>query len=473
MPFLLISAFLLAIAYPMIGTTAAVGVLVCSQILLLAKEIRTGQITGVGGFIFMSILFFSVRPIYMVIEKDYTLFTKLFLIRVDLTEVTSAVWWASLALWCFAVGAAAVPVWNRRRLLERWQRNKSVTTRLDVRPAYIWVTLGLQVATMPVMFVLVIYGRRLYRSALGAYAYDLPVVLQSIHVLAVVIAVAQWTKCRDLRSGVPVALSGGMLLVFAYLMRDVSNFRSFYIMGLLIAGFAVLQILKGRVGYAWLIVPVIFFQPLFQYLGQQRGMQNEELLEEGVLEQVVPDKSIADAYWNFYGYDGDMNIFDTFVAAKRSEPAYYPYVWSWLYVPLHFVPRALWKAKPKGGITQDGSFTRGAPYSCGIAGFFLLDGGLLWMLGSMFVLGYLVSMADWWVLTLPRGYLRCCLIGVLTVNGMLLSRFFLWQYFYQVLYYVTPILLLSWWIAKMSGKSTASRRSSHRRPRPSAAPVGA
>jgi membrane protein implicated in regulation of membrane protease activity len=66
------------------------------------------------------------------------------------------------------------------------------------------------------------------------------------------------------------------------------------------------------------------------------------------------------------------------------------------------------------------------------------------MLVCMIVLGFLVAAADLYALTLPRTYWRSCLISILAVNGMFLSRFTLWQYFYQALYMILPILLLIW-----------------------------
>ena len=153
-----------------------------------------------------------------------------------------------------------------------------------------------------------------------------------------------------------------------------------------------------------------------------------------------------------------MNIFDTFVAATRAEPKFHPYAASWLYAPLHFIPRAWWPSKPKRGITQDLSFMRGAPYCPGIVGFFLLDGGLFWMLGSITLLGFLLGILDAWVFTLPRGYVQYCFIGIVTVNAMFLTRFFLWQYFYQMLYAMIPIMALAWWFGRSKKMSAASAR---------------
>jgi len=115
-------------------------------------------------------------------------------------------------------------------------------------------------------------------------------------------------------------------------------------------------------------------------------------------------------------------------------------------VPLHLIPRAIWKSKPEKGVTQDMGYTKGAPTSPGIAGFFLIDGGLVWMLLCMAVLGYLISLLDWTILTMRPGYLQCCLIAIVTVNAMFLTRFFLWQYFYQVLYAAIPCIALAWYV---------------------------
>jgi len=448
MPFLLLSGFLRFAAYPLIGTTMAVWVLAGSQLALLVGEIRKRQVSGVGGFVFMSFLFFGVRPIYLIIENDYLLFQSLFLISVDLTEVGDSMWWASAGLLCFAIGAFLVPQVGRNWIQRRRAKARVRVSQQLVSSKVCYRLLFFQVLTLPVMYVLARGGRAIYNSGLGAYAYDLPVVLQSVHIITVVVLLERYLRTKSSQSLFLLGFSGFLFLDFTWLMRDVSMFRGFYIAGVMIAGIAALQRLKGRVGYAWLILPIVVLQPFFGYLGQDRYKKNEELSEAGIVSEAIGDQSVLEAYWKFYDAKGDMNIFDTFVAAKKDEPSYRPYLWSWLYVPLHLVPRKLWPSKPQRGTTMDLSFTRDAPYSPGIAGFFVADGGLIWMLGCMAVLGFLVSLLDCWVFTLPRGYLQYCLIGIVTVNAMFLTRFFLWQYFYQMLYAMVPCIFLAWYFGR-------------------------
>ena len=450
MPFLILSAVLIFAAYPLIGSTTAIWVLMASQLVLLVGQIIRRQVTGAGAFIFMSFLFFGMRPLYLLIENDDYLFRDIYRIRVDTAEIGDSMWWASLASWVFAVAAFAAPKICARYLRRRRARNGALTVRPEVSGRSASLLIGLQLATLPAMLALTVFGRTLYRSALGAYAYDFPVLMQSVHIFAMVVLLERWLRRKTNTNLLMLGFSGFLFLDFTWMMREVSIFRGFYLTGVMIAGIAIVQHSKGRAGFAWLLVPIIGLQPFFQYLGSERGKGNEEMAESGLVDRVFARQTVAQAYWNFYGGTGDMNIFDTFVAAKKSEPAFRPYLWSWLYVPLHFVPRAMWESKPKRGVTQDMAFTNKAPTSPGIAGFFLLDGGLIWMLGSMAVLGFLLSMLDWYILTMPRGYLQATLIGIVTINAMFLTRVFLWQYFYQMLYAMIPCLLLAWYVNRLA-----------------------
>lgn len=440
----------------------AVWVLSASQLALLVGQIQKRQVSGVGGFIFMSFLFFGVRPIYMILESDYGLMLNLFRVRADIQAVTDAMWWASAASLCFAIGAFVAPRVSAAWLKKRRQRAVRGGGQSLVSAKACYGMMFFQLLTLPVMFVLAKSGRGLYGSSFGAYAYDLPVPLQSIHIITAVVLLERYLRHKTPGNLTMLVISGLLFLDFTWLMREVSMFRGFYVAGVMIAGIAVLQRIKGRVGFAWLIIPIVALQPFFQHLGGDRYKKNDELAEAGLVEEVFGDRSLSEAYWSFYDSGGDMNIFDTFVAATKAEPRFYPYVWSWVYAPLHFIPRKLWSGKPEKGITQDLMFMRGAPYCPGIAGFFLLDGGPVWMLLSMLALGFLVSLLDAYVFTMSPGYLKYCLVGILCVNAMFLTRAFLWFYFWQLMYAIVPIAVLAWLFGRQSRISRA-RVSNQRR----------
>lgn len=453
---LVLSITLLLVALSVSGQEAAVWILAASQLALLLGEIRKGQVTGVGAFIFMSFLFFGVRPIYLVLERDYRLLTVTFEIKPDLPEITSGMWWATASLVCFVIGSIASRNWHRGYFRRRLAWRSLPAARPIISQKMAAALIGLQCLTMPVMLYLASAGRSLYRSSFGAYIYDLPVPMQGVHIFAVVVLLERFLRRKSTDNAVALVFAGILFLAFTWLMRDVSIFRGFYVAGVMVLGIALLHRFHSKVGYAWLIIPMIAVQPFFQYLGVARSLQNEQLAGQSMIQTVIGRRSLAQAYWDFYKSNGDINIFDTFVAAKRAEPQWYPYAWSWLYVPLHFIPRGFWSGKPQSGITQDVRFAKGAPYSPGIAGFFLLDGGLLWLLLSMALLGYLIGFLDAHVLTMRPGYLQSCLIGAVAVNSMFLTRFFLWQAFYQMLYAIIPCVVLSWYFARWSKRAGLS-----------------
>jgi hypothetical protein len=437
-----LSMMLLFLAMPFLGGSLATWILSCAQLVLLIDQWRRRQVSGEAGFVFMSFLFFGVRPIYLVLESDYSLLVDLFQVQVGLWEVNESMWWATLGLLAFCSGAALLRMSKQSKNGEVKRRENQPTQLVSAN--MVNGMLLYQIISLPIMLMLARSGRSLYGSSMGAYVYDLPVPLQSGHIVAIVVILERYLKDKRSTRLVQLLLSGTLFLYFTWLMREVSIFRGFYIAGIMIAGIAVLSRLKKRVSLAWLILPIVLIQPIFRALGEQRQMSNEEIRQQSVIEMAFGKASPIGAYWRFYDSGGDMNIFDTFVAAREANVAYRPYILSWIYVPFHFIPRSLWKSKPAHGCLQDVSFTNGAPYCPGIAGFFVLDGGDMWMVGSMFVLGLLLAWLDQRILFLQRGYLRSCLIGIVSVNAMFLTRFFLWQYFYQLVYAIVPCLALAW-----------------------------
>jgi hypothetical protein len=101
----------------------------------------------------------------------------------------------------------------------------------------------------------------------------------------------------------------------------------------------------------------------------------------------------------------------------------------------------------------------GAPYSPGIPGFFLLDGGRVWMVICMFVLGCVVMGLDLFLYTLPRSALSGVLIGAATVYALYLPRFLLWQYVYGMLFFIVPGVIVWFMLVRRSNARRALRRS--------------
>lgn len=84
----------------------------------------------------------------------------------------------------------------------------------------------------------------------------------------------------------------------------------------------------------------------------------------------------------------------------------------------------------------------------------------------MFGLGMIIGRLDRKVLNMREGYLRNALLAILVVNCMFLTRFFLWQAFWQALYAVTPCFLLHYLLAPRNQELTAGQSDNDLKKRP-------
>jgi hypothetical protein len=456
---IIITVITLILSPVFMDNSLAVYLLAAGQLALLLAVVQEKNLSGGGAFIFMSFLFFTVRPIYMLIERDNKLLVGLFQVSSTQEDLNVAMWWGTAAILFFHLGRIAA----RKFHVARWiAKRKFAQIQMQnfkiVSCSTIYAILCYQLVSLGIMFFLGTAGKSLYNSALGAYIYDLPSMLQAGHIFALLLTLERFLRKRSSNDFVFLCIAVLLFFTFTLEMRNISNFRGFYITGVMSGGIAVLARLKTNVRALWLILPIVLLLPAFRILGEIRYSGNAEFSE--ALSETLREKhsSFIDSYWQFYNSEGDMNIFDTFVAAYQSKPKNYPYLTSWLYVPVHFIPRAFWHSKPEKGILQDVGFLNGSPFSPGIAGFFLVDGGRLWMLLSMSFLGYLLSFIDMTILTMPRTYLRFSLYGIVVINALGLSRFYLWQYFYGTLYAVVPCLLIAWAIERNSRGRSHSRK---------------
>lgn len=441
MAFILLALILLLPAYYLVGTEGAVYLSASSQFVLLLWQISRRRLTGFGSFVFMYFLFFSIRSLYIIIEDDYPV--NAFIQNASLELVGRAAVLSSLGLCAFSLGHFIFlrfgKVWLNKRL--HYGAHRLFLTDIVLKRS-IPLLLSLQLIAFSVILKLSQYGSA-YGSPLGAYAYDMPIVLQAISVFSSLSLTRYFVQRKSWLGFFCFLASLLLLIATSYTMRDLSLFRGVYLAGLLGTYIAIAYEFRRKVGYFLLIFTIVIAQPTFADLGRNRRISNENLFQQVTFHNPFTFNGEAlTPYWDFYNSSGDMNIFDTFMAASEANPSYHPYLWSWLYAPLHFIPRFLWSEKPIKGITQDLSFLQGYPYSPGILGFFYMDGGFFWMLLSMSLLGSIISFVDGYIDTMRSSSLKSCLYGLFVVNCMLLTRIFLWQFLTALLYSVIPCVFL-------------------------------
>jgi hypothetical protein len=422
---------------------AAIVVLSLSIIALCAVFTYKRPLGGSGAFVFGYTLYFAGRPMYIALTRKSESVSDLFFSAFPFPILLDAQCLLALGLIAFVLGTYAIKGASRRFYARRLQRQLPVNT-MPIKLHSLFILMAVSVAALlGLLYLSKIGAGGLYRSDLGAYAYQLPLLLHGTVLIGMVLGLQCWLRTRDPVVLVAFLMLAGIFLAFTVMMRNLTIFRTFYMSGFLAGGFACLFLLRPRITMKWLIIPVAVGLPFFQYLGQQRGVKNAVLLEEW--EEFRQEMSLVQSYTRFFAASGDMNMFDTFVAANNYTPSFRSYAWSWLYVPLHLVPRFMWKGKPERGMTTDTAFTKGAPYSPGIPGFLLLDGGRVWMVFGMFVLGMALMALDLYLYSLPKSALSGVLIGVATVYGLYFPRFLLWQYFYGMLFFMVPGVIV-WFV---------------------------
>lgn len=440
----IISLVLIILSYPLKdinNLNITIFLLVISIAILLIDELKEKTITGTGSFIFGSFLFFGMRPLYILLEKDYVLFQYYFYVTNFEILIAPALWWAAAGLYTFKIGSKIIFNNFTDKLAYLANNNISDTFNSSAQTKYLLIAVC--AATFPIIYSLSKVSLGLYSQASGAYLYDLPIVIQSVVCFVVLIFAREFFRKKSWKNFLFSLSSIIYLLYFSLQMRNISLFRGFYLTGIMIIGIALVHLFfNSKVGYQWLIVPIVLIQPIFQELGLKRAVSNTDFNLGGFFQSIF-QRGILRSYWDFYSSAGDINIFDTFIAAFNAKPDWYPTILSWLYVPFHLIPRAIWSSKPVSGILQDVSFADGIPYSPGLIGYFILDGGKLWMLFSMLLLGIFLGNIDNLLYKLPNGILKSFLYGTISIIALITTRFFLWQGFYQAIYAIVPAFLIS------------------------------
>lgn len=277
---LVLSILSLVLAPLVFDNEAAIYLLAGGQLAMLVTVIREKHLTGAGAFLFMSFLFFAVRPLYMAIENDRFLFESLFKINPTTKDLNVTMWWGTAAMLAFQTGIRIAKKAHYNRWRARVDAARIATTTLPlVENRQIVFILIYQLCSLATMMVMGNVGRSLYDSALGAYIYDFPAMMQAGHIFAMLLILERYRHDRS-RSILGVMLASCFLfLVFTLEMRNVSMFRGFYMTGVLAGGIAILARLKPNVKALWLIIPIVFVLPAFKLLGQNRYEGNENLTQ--------------------------------------------------------------------------------------------------------------------------------------------------------------------------------------------------
>jgi hypothetical protein len=406
---------------------------------ILLEFLRRRLLTSLSAFFTLYILMFGIRPLYILFKTDRSVLNDLMGYVDFLPLVSSGMFTGLSAFIAIAIGyALARSKWPPKRNFLPLHPPNSLSYPIP-KKSCVLTLLFYQV--LGVMLLLAMRGPAsgsVYSAAGGAYAYLLPQSLQAAQIYILVLLFCNRARSSFFRYSYYAALV--FFALFTFFMKDISIFRGFYVTGAIGMLIALQYARRGRVDYWLLVLPTFFFLPAFQALGSSRSDFAGESF--GFAFEAVKSFS-PESWWAFFDGRGDMNVFDTFVAASNSTPRFRPFFMAWYYAFLHFIPRGWWPDKPEFGMLVDLSFTQGRPYHPGLVGFYLLDGGLLWMFLSCFLTGFLLYALDSLINRQSPGYFKIALYGVVIINSMYAARGYLHFQIIQYAMMIVPLTIMA------------------------------
>lgn len=302
-----------------------------------------------------------------------------------------------------------------------------------------------------ILLVVVIYvdslvGDRTLTSFLtfnSAYVYMLPVVGSGLSAFITVLV-----SCAKNTSMSVKFLFFAFHILYQLVIQDLSQFRINYMSGVIIAGLSVFYAFKRRqVSGVLFFGTLILLLPIVRFIGSAAIDSLSFLSSEflSVAFELLSTVSL-EHYWKFFNIRGDLNIFDVFVSGVQSVEVFHPdksYAMPWLYVLVHWVPRQIWPEKPPEGFFFNRDFMNGLPFSPGIVGAFFLEGGFLWMLLCMFLLGLIISHIDSYILKIRVLEHKAYFYAVAIVMTSFLVRSVLYPPVYYALYFLAARQLVN------------------------------
>jgi hypothetical protein len=434
------------------GTSATVLTAVaCLQIILciwytVVEATRYGGVTFTSLFVVISSFVFSARALYIARYQDLELLTLLGFPPTFRPAIVAmgAVVFGTIA---FITGGEILKAERMGATERSWSYASLVTEPLG-RNCLLLLCVQLGIIFLLAPFGLV-GGRNVFydRFSSSAYLYLLPTLSHGVNLFAFVTILSKWCQSRAAPWAIGSIVSAIFVITTAYILNNMSEFRGFYLVGILVCLVAAGLQFRRRIS-PWMLVAIILIYPFFKMLGTDRDLTNKEVLLTKVLHPYdgYTDEGLRTAF----GPATDINMLDTLAASLYWEHAHRPYVLSYLYVFVHWVPRSWWPGKPENGILDDLGYLVNAqqgnfiPFSPGIIGFFNDDGGVWYMLLMMLALGAFMRYWQKRVALIVDHELFICVWSSLFLSSLVAVRYLPYQIVYSFAVFWVPCVLLNW-----------------------------
>ena len=143
-----------------------------------------------------------MRPLYILLEKDYILFQYYFYVTNFEILIAPALWWAAAGLYTSKIGSKIIFNNFTNKLAYLAKNNISDTFNSSAQTKYLLISVC--AATFPIIYSLSKVSLGLYSQASGAYLYDLPIVIQSVVCFVVLIFMREFFRKNHGKIFIPI-----------------------------------------------------------------------------------------------------------------------------------------------------------------------------------------------------------------------------------------------------------------------------
>lgn len=367
-------------------------------------------------FILISTFVFGARALYIAVYKDFSVL-QFFGLRCEWPTIIEPLCWVIVGHIAFITGGDVLRPSSTRGGGNHLRVTSSESV-LRSAPYWLLIQGGITVALM-------VSGAGRDKNSLAsisdnAYVYALPMLTHGVNLYAGTVVALAARNSRSIFKYSLLAVSASVVLSDAYLLANLTTSRSFYLIGIFAYAIALMIAFQGKVAL-WVVILLLAMYPSFKTLGQNRSTNSDELLVN-LTEDPFGSYSQEGFRVAFDGKSTDINMLDTFAASLNWEHQYRPYALSYLYVFVHPIPRAIWPGKPKNGVLADDGYLFGIPYIGGIIACFNDDGGKVYMVFMMGLLGAFIRSWERLVQRIRDQSLRISVWAILFLTTLITVR---------------------------------------------------
>ena len=402
----------------------------------ISDALKFGDLTLTACFLAFFAFIYAARAIYISSTNDFSLIARMGL-EASYSSISGAMAYVVFGILAYIAGTFTLLPRAMRARQGRMNLESFSNIAYGIDHSWNFVVFQLIFCVLLAPLGLSANKGEIYGISSSAYVYLLPTIVHGFDLYFFIYMMSRLRRTSDIVTFQALIVCTALLLFHAYTLSNMTIFRGFYLVGIFCCGVAALVIRYKRISLCFIVVMIAIY-PLFKTLGQDRELTNKEVLATKVMRP--QDSYTKEGMEVAFGEATDINMLDTFAASLKWESSHHPYFLSYAYVFVHWIPRGVWPAKPESGILSDMRYTCGAPYSPGIIGMFNDDGGKMFMIFMMFVLGVFIRWCEIRS-NLCRSYeMQVSMYSALLLSALVCTRYLPYQTFYGFLTFYLPCL---------------------------------